>query len=66
MSYTIIFTIYYIMLMGYFLTGILLRDIRSIALAVSLGILGIFITIYLRNKPEGSNSDGLRIKDRRV
>jgi uncharacterized oligopeptide transporter (OPT) family protein len=65
MKTTIIFTIYYIILLGYLLTGILLKNWKGIAYAVLLGILGIFISIYLRDRPEGSY-DGYRIKDRRI
>ena len=65
MKTTIAFTIFYIILLGYILTGILLRDLRSIALAFSLGIIGIFIAIYLRDRPEGSH-DGFRLKDKKI
>jgi hypothetical protein len=63
---TIIFFIYYIILLGYLLTGIILRNWKSIAYAVLLGIIGIFIMHYIRDKQDTLGGEGLRIKDKRL
>lgn len=65
MKYTIAFIIYYIVLIGYLVTGILIRNWKGIAYSVILGILGIFAMHYLRDREE-IGMEGFRIKDRRI
>ena len=66
MRYTIIFTIYYIILLGYLLTGILLKNWKSVTYSILLGIIGIFVMHYIRDKQDTLGGEGLRIKDKRL
>lgn len=65
MKYTIISIIYYIIMISYLITGILLKNWKSVAYSILLGIIGIFVIHYLRDKEE-IGFEGFRIKDRRI
>ena len=65
MKYTIISIIYYIIMISYLVTGILLKNWKSVAYSILLGIIGIFVIHYLRDKEE-IGFEGFRIKDRRI
>ncbi len=54
MKATIILTAYYIILLGYFLTGVILKDARTITITASLGIIGGFIAHWARDRPEAT------------
>jgi hypothetical protein len=64
MMMTIGFIIYYITITGYLLTGILLKKWENVAIAITMGILGIFIMHWLREKKDTFGGEGLRISDK--